>query len=696
MVENKQSLNNQVESVLTFNAKSVKPAILERLLFGRKELIDNLEKKIVSAISEEESVQIQIIGKRGMGKSHLLAVMYNRLQPLLKEGRCKIAYLSEDEYGVDNYLDVLIRILQSFKRWHPETKGYIENSLKKLKETNEENQISQAENILIEFIDSKPMFIFLENLDEIFNAIKFDGQSQLRAFLTRNSNISFFCTSQVLSADIDKEDKPFFGFFETIYLKQFSFSESLNLLKELAIIENNRELLKFLEGKGEGSIKAIHKLVKGNPRLLIRFYEFLKADTLSSLSKIFLNTINELKPYFESFIRPLPPLEQKILYYLAFQRVPKRGSEIARDNFIPKTSISKKLSELKRRQLIESHKDPNNNRDKLYEIADPMLRMALTSGENKHGISDLWLDFVALCYSVMELTENSEIAEFKELVLKRKARISHLYFPNNELLQEVNECIEKEHLDEAQIVLNEIEDTGTRAYFNTQLKLFLVQDKNVEVVNLLENYDVSFENKKFYSLIRGKSHFQLKEYELAIKDLKLAENNDLDEELNSMLFNLLGSCLINLNKFDEAISYFEKCLNIRSEDVLACVGIGTAALFKNCYHLSLEHFLKAYELSESELTLESKFEEYPSLFFGRMVNDLSLDSEQVSSLVMQLNLAKSNNLSKRLIYFLKLYDELILDSNSKNLLDYPKEHREFISEVKKYRSEITSFSDNQL
>ena len=51
---------------------------------------------------------------------------------------------------------------------------------------------------------------------------------------------------------------------------------------------------------------------------------------LAKVSEVFIKTINDLKPYYETYIRYLPAQQQKILRYIALSRKPQLGVEISK------------------------------------------------------------------------------------------------------------------------------------------------------------------------------------------------------------------------------------------------------------------------------------------------------------------------------------------------------------------------------
>jgi tetratricopeptide (TPR) repeat protein len=402
MVANQSGVN----MILSFGVKSVNPEILEKLLIGRQKAADYLYDAAKSIAEDGNNQHILVIGQRGMGKTHLLRVLFHRLQQYIKDDKIVVAYFSEEEYGIASYFDFLIRILNSFLKWNEEDRENIKLKIIELQNTSFPSQISKAEEIIEDFCAGKPLLILAENFSDILAALNSrNEQGKLRSWLYTSDRVSIIATSQALSNDFDKESRPFFGFFTNYYLKNLTFPESLEFLIQLSILDGKEEVTDYLKHKGRSQIKALYDLVKGNHRLLVTFYEFLKTDTLAKLSTHFIKTINDLKPYYESFIRYLPPQQQKILRYIALSRKPQNGVDICKNCFIEQRTFSKQISELTKKRLVETITDPTDGRNRLYDINEPLLRISIEVGEHREGITALFIDFLAIFYSQEELSE---------------------------------------------------------------------------------------------------------------------------------------------------------------------------------------------------------------------------------------------------------------------------------------------------
>jgi DNA-binding MarR family transcriptional regulator len=399
-VENQQS----IKTILSFGAKSVEPRLLEQLLIGRDKNAEYLFKSVEGIVHNGNNQQILVVGQRGMGKTHLLRVLYHRCQPFINKKQLIVAYFSEEEYGVASYFDFLTRILYAFIRWNDKDKDSLQKKLEELQDTTPSEQTYFIEKIIKDYISKKPLLILSENFGDILDAMGPEEQGKFRAWMYNNNRISIIATNQSLSEDFDREDRPFYGFFNLYYLKSLTYKESLAFLISLAKLDEKPEVVKHLKTKGKAQVKAIHQLVKGNHRLLVTFYEFLKTDTLVKLSNHFIKTINDLKPYYETYIRYLPPQQQKIIRYIALSRKPQQGTIISKNCFIDSKSLSKQLNELVKKNLLEALSDQIDKRNKLYDINEPLLRISIEVGEHKEGITALFIDFLALYYDDNELT----------------------------------------------------------------------------------------------------------------------------------------------------------------------------------------------------------------------------------------------------------------------------------------------------
>lgn len=572
MVGSEQSIKKGIGTFLSFSAKSVEPQILEQLLIGRSETADLLTRYAKQIVSNGQNHQIILVGPRGSGKTHMLRVLFHRINNLIENGDLVVAYFAEEEYGIDGYLDFLIRIINSFKRWYENDKPLLEEKLEAVRNASLNNQEKLAEDTITGYLQKKPLLILTENFDIILDSIGNDGQNKLRAFLYRNNRTSIIATSQALNPDLKKEDKPFYNFFILIFLKKLDHKDSLTLLQQLAEIEGIPELIEHFKKRGRTQLRAIHRLVKGNHRLLVTFFEFLKSDSLADLSTIFIKTMNDLKPYFETFIRYLPPQQQKIIHYLALSKTPKRGTEISKYCFINDKSISKVLSELQRKRLVEAISDPTSKRDKLYDIAEPLLRIAIEIGEQKQGITSLFIDFLALYYSEQELTE-------------QKNKFEHLH------INESDEIIKTKYIYEIQAreqaMLLKIKGTSIEGNYGIKMSNLVKEDKYNELIKLFKNTNLKTDSEYMYLAF---SYLQIGDPKKAIQFYQKAI------KLNSKNTKAIGGLGLSYEasgQLTKAVDLFNKVAKLDPQNWLAWFKVSSTYNQLNNFKKGLEAAKKA-------------------------------------------------------------------------------------------------------
>jgi chromosomal replication initiation ATPase DnaA len=89
---------------------------LEKIFVKRHDLADDLVDAIrESAISENKHFRL-LVGMRGIGKTHLVSLVYHRISQMedLRD-KLVIAWLREEEWGVDSFLSLLQRIFRALK-----------------------------------------------------------------------------------------------------------------------------------------------------------------------------------------------------------------------------------------------------------------------------------------------------------------------------------------------------------------------------------------------------------------------------------------------------------------------------------------------------------------------------------------------------------------------------------------------------
>ena len=118
---------------------------LEAIFVKREHLAERLVDKAVESVTTGSKHHVLLVGARGIGKTHLISLVFHRLQnrPELKAGVC-VAWLREEEYAIASYVDLLVEVLRAI------TDEAVYNSAKaSLYKESPQRQASIAEEMLL-------------------------------------------------------------------------------------------------------------------------------------------------------------------------------------------------------------------------------------------------------------------------------------------------------------------------------------------------------------------------------------------------------------------------------------------------------------------------------------------------------------------------------------------------------------------
>ena len=94
-----------------YSPENMDKTTLEKLFVGREKLLESLFKEIENASRKRTPRFYLIVGPRGIGKSHLLVLLYYEIQNKLSSLLIPIK-LAEEEYSVFRVSDLFLRILE--------------------------------------------------------------------------------------------------------------------------------------------------------------------------------------------------------------------------------------------------------------------------------------------------------------------------------------------------------------------------------------------------------------------------------------------------------------------------------------------------------------------------------------------------------------------------------------------------------
>lgn len=380
----------------TFSPSAMSPELIEGTFVQRGSLAERLVDIFAHSTGRQSKHNVLLIGPRGIGKSHLVSLVYHRLKakPELADKVC-IAYLKEDEWGINSFLDLLMRTLSALK----EEASLPINTIGNLPDEGQAE--AHVWKLLQDVIQNKTLLLIVENLDSVFRKIGDHGQKQWRALIQTHPQWAILATTPALFSGVSRQISPFYGFFEVIYLQPLSFDDALALLQRLSALNRDEETTAFLEtAVGRARVRAVQHLAGGNHRIFVLFYDFLNQSGSQHFVTPLLKTVDALTPYYQSQMERLSPQQQKIVNFLCEHRKPATVTTIASGCFTTHQTAASQLKQLLSNRYVRVDRI---GRESFYELTEPLLRICVETKTHHERPLNLLVDFIRYWFSREEL-----------------------------------------------------------------------------------------------------------------------------------------------------------------------------------------------------------------------------------------------------------------------------------------------------
>ncbi len=386
----------------TFTPGQLSPATLEALFVVREPLVRGIMDGIRASAASGNKHQRLLIGPRGSGKSHLVALVYHRVRADRElAARLRIAWLPEDPYAV-GYAGLLTLVLRRLRQDEGDL-DWLDARLEAILDLAAlPQQESALEDLLLQALDGRTLLLIIENLDALFGALREDGQRKLRAFIQNHGLVSILASTTSLTADLSGRKKTFYGFFRTHMLEPFGVAAAADMLARLALHKGDPDLANLiLSPLGLARVRALHDLASGNPRVYKFFFDFLTCDSLDDLVAPFMGLMESLTPYYQARMSRLPPLQRGIIDTLRRLRGAVPVKEIARQVMATSQTVSAQLAKLV--DLGDVMRADSLGRSNYYELREPLMRLCLEVKEQRGEPVGLFVQFLRVWYSRTEL-----------------------------------------------------------------------------------------------------------------------------------------------------------------------------------------------------------------------------------------------------------------------------------------------------
>ena len=359
---------------------------LERVFVARRRFLDDLLISVRTSIDTVSRRQTLVIGPRGSGKTHLLALLYCEAQKMIDDGaRLQIARLPEDPWGIVSYQHLLAAISVALGDHEPGDYRDHEARLER------------------RYNQSGVIVVLVENLDQIFDQIGTQGQRLLRHFLQTTPTLLLIATTPRVGPSIHLQTSPFMGYFSMIRLSELTMDEACQLVRNLAQLRGDQTLLDQLDQpSARRRLAAMAQLGGNQPRWWVTLGQSLTATSIQDLAEALVENADELSPLYQDRLRALSVQQRQVVVELAQAGCALHVQELARRLGMLPTSVARTLTELRDLSWVSKLVTPwdahLDKRRSYYELAEPLSAMAL---QIKRVSPDTWravVDFLVRWY----------------------------------------------------------------------------------------------------------------------------------------------------------------------------------------------------------------------------------------------------------------------------------------------------------
>ena len=396
---------------LIFSPQNCTLELLEATLTPkRKELAMDILGRLEHACKKGPACHNLIIGPRGSGKTHVLSLIRRKLEKLCRGNSSMVTIpLSEEERTIARLLDFIVVCIRALGVPLGEAMARIQGVPRAA-------AVDEALAVFHERVAGRGALILVENFDLLVGKMEEEQIHELRAFFQAEPRISLLASATSLFQNSDRADHPFYGFFLIDYLQPLDRRECREFLKLVAQAVDDKRLDAAMgQRNAQARVNAIYDLTGGNHRLLTMLSPFLTADGLQDLVGPFVQMVDrQLTPYYGQRLDRLNPQQNMVLRAIVdistmdnrLGRAVGLG-EILEYTLLSSQHCSRLLHDLRYTGLVRTIK---KGRESLYELNEPLLRLALDMKEGRSRPLPLIVNILKLWYEAEELSELAKTA----------------------------------------------------------------------------------------------------------------------------------------------------------------------------------------------------------------------------------------------------------------------------------------------
>jgi tetratricopeptide (TPR) repeat protein len=292
-----------------------------------------------------------LIGVRGAGKTTTLwAVAHSLSRDADLARQWQPVVFDEESRRVGDLADFWLEAIRQWEHVTQDSSGRAQGLLEEAPADIEE----RAQRTFMEMVvkSSKRALLLIDNFNDLLGSIHDpEPLHRLRAFLMKESRVMIIGAATRTFDEISSIDEPFNDFFRCFELRPLSLDEMRDCLLNLAERRGD-ESVKLTLQKHDGTVRTLHLLTGGNPRLVKTFYRLLQEGLRGDIRRDLERLLDEFTPYFKAIVDALPGQQQRIFDAVALAWDPVEVATVATATRLPSNQVSAQLRALVKNGLL--------------------------------------------------------------------------------------------------------------------------------------------------------------------------------------------------------------------------------------------------------------------------------------------------------------------------------------------------------
>jgi tetratricopeptide (TPR) repeat protein len=373
-----------------YNPREASPEVLEAMLVGRQpiveEILADLERQVGAATRQHWLIR----GPRGIGKTHLIGIVYHRVKKEPRLGKYLPVWLAESEaYSVYSAAILLLQVAQQLvvelQQSGDPGAGPLRARIAELAQGGDDPTLFEE---LVQLLRDearnrgKILLVLMENLDAALAGLpgrRGTGQVQrLRALLSEDKELLFLSTTPThyLAAILDPR-QPLYGQLKVRTLQPLAEEEVGQLLARLAEITGQPAKAGFEGPEPEFRVRrrVLHRLTGGNPRAVVMAFSVLTGNPgVQAIVEEMSALLDTQTAYFEARLAQLAPRERAVVAAMALDRENLILKEISERSRLPLRALSTQVKRLQEQGYVVPVAG-QGGKGTLYELGDGLFRL---------------------------------------------------------------------------------------------------------------------------------------------------------------------------------------------------------------------------------------------------------------------------------------------------------------------------------